>query len=168
MIRVGKIVATQGLEGSLVLSHIVGKSDWLKDGAVLFLELNKESYIPFFTSKLRVVSDEEYVIQLEDVEQVEQAKKLVGKKVYVQEDIIFAHAQESPLLWIGFNIVDKEKGGLGAIEDVMLTGSQWLAKITYQGKEVLIPLIDQMIIEVNIRNKYIRMDLPEGLIEVYL
>ena len=48
----------------------------------------------------------------------------------------------------------------------MQAGPQWLAKLTYEGKEVLVPLIEQMILDVNVRNKFIRMDLPEGLLEL--
>ncbi|RYE23472.1 MAG: 16S rRNA processing protein RimM [Sphingobacteriales bacterium] len=168
MIRIGKIVATHGLQGSLILSHIIGESDWLKTDDTLFIELRKGSHIPYFVTQAKGNNHEEYILQVEDVTTVEEAKKLIGKTVYVNEDILSKHADDSPLLWIGFNLVDKTRGGLGTIEDVMQAGAQWLARITYEGKEVLIPLVDQMILDVNIRNKYLRMDLPEGLIDVYL
>ena len=168
MLRIGKIVATHGLQGSLILNHIVGESDWLKKDDTLFIELRKGSHIPYFVTQAKGSNQEEYILQVEDVTTVEEAKKLVGKQVYVSEDILSKHAEDSPLLWIGFNLVDKNRGGLGPIEDVMQAGAQWLAKLSYEGKEILIPLVSQMILDVNIRNKYIRMDLPEGLIEVYL
>jgi len=166
MIRIGKIAAAHGLQGSLILTHIVGKSDWLKKDDVLFLELNKGSYIPFFVLSVRSTADDEYIIGFEDVDRPEAARKLVGKQVYVQEDILKGHAADSPLLWIGFNIVDRERGGIGVIEDVLETGHQWLARITYNDREVLIPLIEQMILNVNVKNRFIRMDLPEGLLEL--
>lgn len=166
MIRVGKIVATHGLQGAMVLTHIAGASDWLKKDSVLFFEINKGSYIPFFVTGFRANNDKEYVVNVEDVMQVEAAKKMIGKQVYIQEDVIADHAKDSPLLWIGFNIVDKEKGSLGKVEDVMQTGHQWLAKIIYEEREILIPLIEQMILDVNLRNKFIRMELPDGLLEL--
>jgi len=166
MIRIGKIVATHGLKGSVILTHIVGKSDWLKLDDVLFLELNKGSYIPFFVKSVRVANEEEYIINLEDIEQVEDARKLIGKSAYVKEDILANHVNDTPLLWLGFNIVDKEKGRIGVIEDVIQTGHQWLAKVEYEGREVLIPLIEQMIADINLRNKFIRVDLPEGLLDL--
>jgi 16S rRNA processing protein RimM len=166
MIRIGKIVATHGLQGSVILTHVVGASDWLKKEDVLFLELNKGSYIPFFVTAAKAMNDEEYIVGLEDVSQMEEAKKLTGKQAYVKEDILTGHEKDSPLLWIGFKMVDKEKGALGHIDDVMQTGSQWLASLRYEGKEVLVPLIEQMILDVNIRNKFIRVDLPEGLLEL--
>jgi len=166
MIRIGKIVATHGLQGALIMTHIVGNSKWLKPEDVLLLELHKESYIPFFISQLKASGDDEYIINLEDIASSEAAKKLIGKNVYVQEDILAQHATDSPLLWIGFNVVDKEKGSLGPIEDVMQAGHQWLARINYNNKEVLLPLVDEMILDVNIKNKFVRMDLPEGILDI--
>jgi 16S rRNA processing protein RimM len=168
MVRIGKIVATHGLQGAAILKHIAGQGDWLKKDDVLFIELRKESYIPFFVTQAKPANTEEYIINLEDVATVEEAKKLIGRQVYVKEDILGNVQADSPLLWIGFNLVDKEKGGLGAIEDVLQAGPQWLAKLTIEGKEVLIPLVKEMILQVNMRNKFIRMDLPEGLVDMYL
>ncbi|MCD6063804.1 MAG: rimM [Flavipsychrobacter sp.] len=168
MVRIGKIVATHGLQGALILKHIAGSGDWLKKDDVLFIELRKESYIPHFVIQAKVANGEEYIVNVEDVLTVEAAKKLIGKHVYVKEDILADAVTDSPLLWIGFNLVDIHKGSLGQIEDVVQVGPQWLARLTIEGKEVLVPLVEQMLVDVNMRNKYIRIDLPEGLIDVYL
>lgn len=167
MIRIGKIVATHGVQGDMVIKHLAGSSTWMKNGQALFLELRKESYIPYFTSDHKVLNDEEYIVRVEDVENIEDAKKLVGKAVYVNEDVLMGRAENTPLLWKGFNLVDKNRGGLGEIEDILEVGPQWLAKITYEGKEVLIPLAQDFLIDVNIKNKFVRIELPEGLIEIY-
>lgn len=167
MIRIGKIVATHGLKGRVILKHVADKTEWLKKDDVLFLELTRDSRIPYFVVDANVANDEEYHVDLDDVDTVEKAKRLIGKQVYINEDMLQQAATDSPLLWIGFDIVDKNLGSLGEIEDVMQTSVQWIATINYKGKEVLLPLIDEMLVEVNTKNKYIRTDLPEGLIEVY-
>lgn len=166
MIRIGKIVATHGLKGAVVLTHVVGAGDWLHADDVLFLELNKGSFIPFFVTAAKPAGDDEYIINLEDTDLVEDARKLIGKQAYVKEDILSKHTADSPLLWIGFRIVDRNKGAIGEIADVVQIGHQWLATLQYEGREVLIPLIDQMILDVNVRNRFIRMDLPEGLLDL--
>ena len=168
MIRIGKIVAAHGINGSLILTHVVGNSQWLKKGQVLLLEMQKGSYIPYFVSQVKANNDKEYIINLEDVDKVEYAKRLVTKQVYVDEVILSDYAKKSPLLWIGFNILDKKQGDIGAVIDVSQTGYQWLAKVIYHGAEVLVPLIDQMILKVDVKTKTIEMELPEGLLEVYL
>lgn len=166
MIHIGKIAATHGLQGDVVLTHILGKKGWLHKNDVLFLELNKESFIPFFVMNIKAEREDEYVLKLEDIETVEEAKKLIGKKVYAEETVLEKQKVDSPLLWIGFNLIDKQKGEIGKINDVMQTAHQWLASVNYNGKEVLIPLIQEMILDLNVRNKYIRMELPDGLLEI--
>lgn len=167
MVRIGKIVATHGLKGTVILKHIADKTEWLKEDDVLFLEITKGSRIPYFVLEANVANDEEYHVQLDEVDTVEKGKGLIGKQVYINEDMLVEAATDSPLLWIGFNVVDKRLGSLGEIEDVMQTSVQWIATVRYEGKEVLLPLIDEMLVEVNTKNKYIRTNLPEGLVEVY-
>ena len=168
MIRIGKIVATHGLSGSLILTHVAGKSTWLKKGQVLHVEMQKGSFIPYFVSQFKENNNKEYIINVEDVDKVESAKRLITKHVYVDESILSAFAKDSPLLWIGFNVIDVVNGDLGNIEDVTQTGYQWLARLTYKNKEVLLPLIDNMIDSVDIKTRVIKMTLPDGLLDVYL
>jgi 16S rRNA processing protein RimM len=168
MIRIGKIVATHGINGSLILTHVVGTSNWLKKDHVLHIEMTKGSYIPYFISQFKANNNKEYIINVEDIDKIESAKKLVTKFVYVEESILKGFEKQSPLLWIGFNLIDANDGEIGKIEDVHQTGNQWLAKLTYKTKEVLVPLIDQTIDDVNIKTKTINMTLPDGLLDVYL
>lgn len=168
MIRIGKIAATHGLNGSLVLTHIVGVSTWLKKDQALMVEMQKGSFIPYFVSAVKAGNDEEYFINLEDITRVDAAKRLVNKHVYVDEAVLAGFARQSPLLWIGFAMTDEKAGLIGNIEDVMQTGSQWLAKLTYQDSEVLVPLIEQTITSLDIKKKTIGVALPDGLLDVYI
>lgn len=168
MLKVGKIVATHGLQGAVVLRQIIDNTNWLQKGDVLFVELKRNSLIPYFVEGAKGSAADEYIIQLDEVTTAETAKPLTGKTVYVKEEVLQKAKVDSPLLYKGFNLVDKERGGLGQIEDVLLVGSQWIAKLTIEGKEVLVPLVADMIVEVNMKNKFVRMDLPPGLLEVYL
>ena len=168
MIRIGKIAATHGLNGALILTHIVGNSKWLTNGQVILVEMQKGSYIPYFISQLKANNDKEYIINVEDIDKMDAAKALVTRQVYVDESILVNYAKQSPLLWIGFKVIDKDKGDLGLIEDVSQTGYQWIARVIYSEKEVLIPLIEQMIELVDIKTKTIKVNLPEGLLEVYM
>ncbi|MCC6186893.1 MAG: 16S rRNA processing protein RimM [Chitinophagaceae bacterium] len=166
MLRIGKIVATHGLNGTLIMTHIAGKSNWLKIDQVLFVAIQKENKIPYFVTACKAHSDDEYHIQLDEVNTIEAAKKFIGKQVYVAEELLTQSKVDSPLLWVGFNIVDVHLGSLGALIDVAQTGHQWVGTILHEGKEVLLPLVEPLLQEVNLRNKYIRMTLPEGLLDI--
>lgn len=168
MLKVGKIRGINGLKGAVVLKQIIDDTNWLQPGEALFIELKRESFIPFFVKEAKPAGAGEYLLLLDDIDSADDAKPLVNKTVYVKDEVLAAAEVDSPLLYIGFNLVDKAKGGIGTIDDVMLIGGQWIARLEIEGKEVLVPLAEDMIIEVNRRNKYIRMQLPDGLIELYL
>lgn len=166
MIRIGKIVATHGLQGTMILTHIAGKNDWLHIDEAIFVAIQKDSRIPYYVTKVKRHNDEEYHVQLDEIESVEAAKKLVGKEVFVAAEILGNATVDSPLLWIGFNVVDVHKGGLGPLMDAVQTGPQWIGTVQHNGKEVLIPLVKPIIVEVNLRNRFLRLDLPEGILEL--
>jgi 16S rRNA processing protein RimM len=168
MIRVGKIVATHGVQGAVIMTHVAGDSRWLKKGDALMVEMQKGSYIPYFVDSCRAANDKEYVVNIEELDKVENAKRLVGKHVFVEEDLLADYAKESPLLWIGFTITDVHTGLLGTMDDVIQTPAQWLGKVMYNDKEVLIPLLNQFIKEVQVKKRRLIMELPAGLLEVYM
>ncbi|MBS1615067.1 MAG: 16S rRNA processing protein RimM [Bacteroidetes bacterium] len=167
MLRIGKLVATHGVQGDLILTHITGKTGWLKAGDVLFVALRKGSHIPYFISKIKRDQEEEIILHLEDTDLPETAKMLVGKEVFVEEKVLATIGQDSPLLWIGFEAIDEQAGSLGPVEDVYQTAQQWLATVHFRGKEALLPLIDQTLLKIDIPNRKLYLSIPEGLLEVY-
>jgi 16S rRNA processing protein RimM len=167
MIRVGKIVATHGLVGDVVITHVTGKKNWLKVNDVLFVALRKGSHIPHFINKIKSADEEEAILHFEDTESIEEARKLVGKELFVEEEVLSDQAQDSPLLWIGFEAIDKTAGSLGPIEDIYQTAQQWLATVHVSGKEALLPIIDQTLVSVDLQKRQVFLDLPDGLLEVY-
>lgn len=168
MIKLGKIVAVHGLQGAVVLKHNIQETDWLNKDDVLHIELQRDSLIPHFVEQVKGAKAGECIVMLDDLNDADKAKRLIGKNVYADEEMLRNTNVDSPLLYVGFNLVDKSKGSLGEITNVMQAGPQWIAQIMVEGKEVLIPLADDFILDVNMKNKFIRMDLPDGLLEVYL
>ena len=168
MIRVGKIVATHGLSGDVIMTHITGKKNWLKKGDPLFVALRKDSHIPYFVAAIKNAAKDELVVLLEDIDSVESAKKLVGKEVFIEQMVLEkSGVEDSPLLWIGYTLTDKEVGVIGIVKDVFQTANQWLAEVDYKGNEVLIPLINPVLVKVDVKTKTVHVDLPNGLLEVY-
>ena len=51
------------------------------------------------------------------------------------------------------------------MEDIFETPQQLLAQVTYQEKEILIPLNEDFIIKIDNKKKSISLQLPDGLID---
>ncbi len=166
---IGKLVATFGLEGELVLRHSLGKRTALKGVEVLFLEERKNSFLPYFLQKASAKDHEHAYIKLEGVDAKELAQKLVQTPVYLQEsDFKQQTAASAPLSLLGFTVHDELQGALGVIEEVIEMPMQVLAKVTIQGKEALLPLNDQTLIKVEKKKQVVHLRLPDGLLDIYL
>jgi 16S rRNA processing protein RimM len=64
-------------------------------------------------------------------------------------------------------VVDQGKE-LATVLEVIEQPLQILLRLEMQGKEVLIPLHGSTLIEIDHKNKQVIVDLPEGLLNVYL
>lgn len=166
--KIGKLVSSFGLKGELILKHNLGKKTSLKDLQAIFLEERKEAFIPWFIEHTKIKSDEEIYIKLEGVDTKEKAIPLVQKEVWVPEvDFQKYSAKTSPINLLGFEIVEDEQV-LGQILEVIEQPHQILCRIDYRGKEALIPLHEETIRKIDRKKKQVIVELPEGLLEIYL
>lgn len=166
MIRIGKIAATHGLTGELVLVHELPDHKWLKVGDPLHIEVKKDSRIPFFVENFRKKTAGELIISVDDIGDPAAARALIGRPVYVENEKLSSADTTSPLRFIGYKVVDVTLGALGVIDDVYKAGPQWLAQIDVNGKKVLFPVIDAFIRDTNDRNRFLRVALPDGLVDL--
>ena len=76
MKEIGKIVSVHGVEGDIVISHLITNINSVKNLSVLMLEVWKESYIPFFIDQVKSVSHDDMIIKFEEIHSREEAKKI--------------------------------------------------------------------------------------------
>jgi 16S rRNA processing protein RimM len=166
--KIGKFVSVFGLKGDLILKHNLGKKTSLKGLQTLFVEERKESFLPWFIETTKIKTDDEIYIKLIDVETREAATKLVQKEVWLTEiDFKKFSAKTSPINLLGYEIVEDQKP-LGKILEVIEQPHQLLCRIEIGEKEVLIPLHEDTIKKIDRKNQQVIVELPEGLLEIYL
>ena len=101
---------------------------------------------------------------------LEAASQLVGTAAYLPLDLLpekegndfYSHEV------VDFLVVDEEKGELGAVKEIIEYPTQSIIQITINGKEVLIPIHDDIIKNVDREGKKIFIKAPNGLIDMYL
>ncbi len=164
---IGYISKTRGLKGELQLYLEVENPQDYKNMESLFLEINQKP-VPFFVEKLLINKNIVY-IYVEDIDHIDKAKTLVGKAAYVHIKNKPKNTNEdSHKALIGFTVIDEQLGELGVINAIQELPSQLIANMMYQNKEVLFPLNDQFVTSINKKSKIINVDLPEGLLDIYL
>ncbi|MFN2458321.1 MAG: ribosome maturation factor RimM [Chitinophagaceae bacterium] len=166
--KIGKLVAVFGLKGEMILKHSLGKKTSLKDLKAIFIEEHKDAFIPWFIESTRIKSNNELYLKLQDVNVREAAIKLTQKDVWLpEEDFKKFSAKSSPGNLLGFSVIEKEKE-LGKILEVIEQPYQLLCRIEINNKEVLIPLNAETLKKVNQKDQQVIVELPEGLLEIYL
>jgi 16S rRNA processing protein RimM len=166
--KIGKLVATFGLKGELILKHSLGKKTSLKGLSVFFIEEKKESFIPWFIESTKIKSEEEIYIKIEGINTKEEANKLTQKEVWLPEaDLKKYSAKSSPINLLGYQILDEGKP-LGKILEVIEQPHQLLCRLEIESKEVLIPLHEETILRIDHKKQEVRVELPPGLLEIYL
>lgn len=166
--QIGKIVAAFGLEGELVLTHQTGTHHPLREVGVLFVEEKTDSFIPYFVTGAREKTPKELLVKLEGIDNREAARKLLTKRVYLEEKEFRQQVSpDSPLGYLGFLVHDNRSGPLGKIAEVVEMPTQWLAKIYEEDHELLIPLNEQTLQKIDREKAVLYVDLPEGLLDIY-
>lgn len=167
--KVGKIVATHGLDGRVIIQHSLGKNKGWEKTQTIFLEEKKDSFIPWFLTHINTSEKNgKLLVALDGVSTKEQAAHLLKKEVWVPEDDYNRMlSPESTISLLGFEIYDHEKL-LGTVSEVVEQTAQTLARITVNSKEVWIPLHTDFIVKTDRKHKKLFMKLPDGLTDVYL
>jgi 16S rRNA processing protein RimM len=165
---IGQIVATFGLQGEVVLKHNLGKKTSLKGLEVLFIEEAKDKFLPYFIKGTKIKNEAEVFVSVDGITTKEAAKKITAKKVWLREEDFHKQAgKTAPISLIGYMMIDGVKE-LGNVLEVIEQPLQILCRLEIDGKEVLIPLHQETIRTVNHKKKQVVVELPEGLLEVYL
>ncbi len=83
---IGKLVATFGLNGEIILKHHLGKKTSLKGLETLFVEKNKDELLPYFIESTKIKNDDEIYLKLEGINTKESARTLVQKQVWLPDE----------------------------------------------------------------------------------
>ena len=166
---IGKLVATFGLQGELILKHSLGKKSALKGVEAIFLEERPDSFIPYFVQQSSAKDHEHIYLKLEGIDTKEAARPLVQTRVYLLEaDFKKQAGSATPLSLLGFTVQDEQHGALGVIEEVIEMPMQVLAKVMIKGQEALLPLNEQSLLKIDKKKQVVYRDQPDGLLDIYL
>ncbi|MDB5231390.1 MAG: rRNA processing protein RimM [Chitinophagaceae bacterium] len=166
-IHIGKIVASFGLKGEIILKHSLGKKTDLKKTQVLFVEELKGSHLPFFIESSKAKDTEEISVKLEGINSKEATRKILAKNAWLTvEDFNLLADKNAPIGLIGFSIFNEDEL-IGIIEEVIEQPHQVLLRINYKEKEAYIPVHAETLDKIDRKKKEVHVTLPDGLLDIY-
>ncbi|RYU97211.1 ribosome maturation factor RimM [Emticicia agri] len=165
----GKITKTHGLKGELAIWLDVDYPEDYEELDSVLLEIKGE-LVPHFVEEIQIRPNKS-IIKFEDIDTIEEAQKLVNCDIYLPEDNLPELEDDDQFYYheiISYDVIDEEKGKLGKVLAVYTSDRQDLIAMQYEGKEILIPIDDDIVKTVNREKKELYTNLPNGLLEVYL
>lgn len=135
----------------------------------VLLDINNK-LIPFFIDKISLHKQYTLRIDFEDVKSESDANAIIGRELYLP--LSFLPPLKGNKFYyheiIDFTIEDKRLGVFGKIVGVNDSAAQAYFEVLNGEIEMLIPLLDQFIVKLDRKAQNILVDLPEGLVEMYL
>ncbi|MEI7830260.1 MAG: ribosome maturation factor RimM [Prolixibacteraceae bacterium] len=165
---IGFILKPHGLKGGMILEIEDGYEEVVEDSEFLLVEV-EGGLVPFFVTEdgINFRSPTSLSLSFDGYDSVEKLRPFCGCKIFIHKDIeIDQNNNEELNELIGVTVFDKERGKLGKILRVDDFSGNVVLTIGYAGREVLIPLSEQIIIKLDESNKELHVDCPEGLIDL--
>lgn len=159
MLAVGKICNTHGVRGNIKLIPWTDFPEVFEE--IDFITVNNIEYI---------IKDVKYqksniILKLEGIDTVEQAESLRDLIAYCYKNQLEELPENTYYIadLIGCEVYDDEEL-IGKITDVFSAGGADLYEIKGKGAPIYLPAIKENVLSVDIKNKIIKVKLPEGLI----
>ena len=165
----GKIVKKYSFKGELLAKIDADQPELYEHLDAIFVQL-RNNLIPFFIESSQLHKSELLRIKFEDVDTEGDAEALLKCELYLPMELL-PKLEGNKFYFhevIGFKMIDTNFGDVGIIKAINDSTAQSLFEVDRDGIEILIPMNDEFIEEVNRKNKTITVETPPGLIDLYL
>ena len=161
--RIGRLGKAHGIKGEVSFQFDDDIFDRV-DAEYLVLEV-EGILVPFFMEEYRFRSDTVALVKFCDVDTQQRASELTGCEVYFPRALADEdEGNVSLAMLVGFDIIDAGTGSkVGTIAAVDDTTVNLLFELE-DGR--LIPASDDLISDIDMKQGKIRMNIPEGLLEL--
>ena len=167
-LKVGKIVNTHSLKGEVkVISSTDFEEERFKKGSKLLItrgnQLTREVVVQSYRNHKNFL-----LVKFEGIDSVEEAEKLKNLQIKINSDEV-GELEENEFYFhqiIGCEVFDENDRNLGEIIDILTPGANdvWVIK-GENGKEILIPYIEDVVKKIDITSKKVNIEVMEGLID---
>jgi 16S rRNA processing protein RimM len=165
----GKIAKKFSFKGDVLIYLDTDEPELYNNLESVFVECNKH-LVPFFIENCSLHKNDFLRVHFEDVNSEEDADVILGNGIYLPLKMLPKLSGNKFYFHevVGFEIEDQRLGVFGVIQAVNDTTAQPLFEVLNGNVEMLIPMIDHFLVKIDRANKKVIMNLPEGLVEMYL
>ena len=163
-LSIGQIINTHGLRGEVKvypLTDDISRFEKLKEA---YVEEN-DGLVKYKVESVKFLSST-VAVKLKGIDSEEAANKLRGFYIKVDRKSAVKLPKDTYFICdlIDLEVYDEKGLLIGTIKDVLQTGSNDVYVIQSSGKDILIPALKDIVKKIDLENKKILVEMPEGLI----
>ena len=166
--QLGYIVKPHGIHGALTIFLDTDTPKYYEEMESLYVEY-QQKLVPFFIKSYKLIGNKA-TLKFQDVDGIDEAARYKGCAIYLplnmlpklEEDQFYYHEI------VGYRVVDLKAGEIGKVKHIYEANGNDLFAIDYKNKEILVPINDEFIEKLNKKDTTIFLNLPDGLLDVYL
>ncbi|NMA67111.1 MAG: 16S rRNA processing protein RimM [Clostridiaceae bacterium] len=166
-LAIGKVVNTHGVKGEIRIIPLT--SDLSRFDYLLFVNTEWEGKLKEFRVTSARFHKNFVLLKLKGIDTMDDAEKLKGQELLVERKHARKLEEDEYFICdiIGLEVFEDDVY-LGVITDVLQTGGNdvYVVNNKETKKEILIPAIKSVVLEVDLENKRMKVKLPEGLDEI--
>jgi len=169
LFEIASVFKPHGLNGYISIKTIENYSNKnFNIGMPVFLKIEGIP-VPFFIEEMKS-SGGNLVLKLKNISNNEQAARFRNSTIMITaNNIIENESEEIPQSeLIGYAVYDAKYGFIGNISLFNDIPGNPVFETTFDNKTIIIPFIEQIVIEINKDNKTVKISAPDGLIDIYL
>lgn len=166
----GKIAKKFSFKGEVLVYLDTDEPELYENLESVFVEFNGQ-LVPFFITSASLHKNDFLRVQFEDCDSEEEADQLIGSELYLPLTML-PKLEGNKFYYhevIGFEVIDNiTKETIGKLKRINDSNYQPLFEIDFDGTEILVPMIDALIHKVDRANKKLYLNIPTGLLDIYL
>lgn len=164
LVTVGKVTGVHGLAGNLKVWSLDGSVDIFREGRSVQLKSEKGTGIWYQIQKMTPYK-KGVLLVLEGIEDRDQAQALVPYDILMKREDL-PEPEEDTYYWqdlLGLDVMDQNRGNIGKVDSIFPTGAHDILVVKNENMETMVPMVGSIILSVNIKDRMIDINLPEGL-----
>ena len=170
--QLGYVLKTHGLRGHVAAHFDVDDATAYQKLKTVYLALPRTptQLVAYAIEKVQPQAGARVLLKLRGIDRIEDAELLRGAQLYLPLTELPALADDQFYFHdvIGFTVVDEHLGALGTVENFYELPQQDMLAMRYQGQEVLIPVVDELVSHADMQTQTVFVNLPDGLLDIYL
>ncbi len=162
LIEIGQVVNTHGVRGEIKMNPWTDSLEALTETEVFYYRDGSRT-VPLQVERLRIHKNCA-IIKAAGIDDMQTAETFRGRVLYVERAETLPEGRYYIADLIGLRVLT-DAGELGKVTDVFQTGANDVYEVRGAGKPVYLPAVKQVILEINIPAGYMRVEIPEGLLD---